>query len=96
MDTDRFRRAQRFILFTPGAGGAEASKLFVLLRADRNTPWQHIQWVMTIMAEAKLYKLQFATKIYADSYYRRSELNDIPETLVEELGGKWQIGTPGE
>ncbi len=77
-------------------GGAEASKLFVLLRADRNTPWQHIQWVMTIMAEAKLYKLQFATKIYADSYYRRTDLNDIPETLVKELGGKWPEGTPGE
>ncbi|MEE8104233.1 MAG: biopolymer transporter ExbD [Planctomycetota bacterium] len=77
-------------------GGAEASKLFVLLRADRNTPWQHIQWVMTIMAEAKLYKLQFATKIYADSYYRRTDNNDIPETLVKELGGKWPEGTPGE
>jgi biopolymer transport protein ExbD len=77
-------------------GGAEASKLFVLLRADRNTPWQHIQWVMTIMAEAKLYKLQFASKLYADSSYRRTKHNDIPETLVKELGGKWPVGTPGE
>ena len=43
-------------------GGGKASKLYVLLRADKNTPWQHVQWLMTIMAEAKLYKLQFATK----------------------------------
>jgi biopolymer transport protein ExbD len=46
----------------PIPGGGEASKLFVLLRADKETPWQHVQWLMTIMAEQKLYKMQFATK----------------------------------
>jgi hypothetical protein len=34
----------------------------VLLRADKDTPWQQVQWLMTVMAEQKLYKLQFATK----------------------------------
>jgi biopolymer transport protein ExbD len=52
------------------APGAFASKLYVLLRADRDTPWQHVQWLMTIMAEQKLYKLQFATKKYVDGTYR--------------------------
>jgi len=42
--------------------GAKASKLYVLLRADKETPWQHVQWLMTIMAEQKLYKMQFATR----------------------------------
>lgn len=51
-------------------GGAKASKLYVLLRADRDTPWQHVQWLMTIMAEQKLYKLQFATKKFRDGNYR--------------------------
>ena len=74
--------------------GGKASKLFVLLRADRNTPWQHVQWVMTIMAEQKLYKLQFATKIFADSKYSKGEKyadgRQVPDNLVEMLGGKWQ------
>ena len=74
--------------------GGKASRLFVLLRADRNTPWQHVQWVMTIMAEQKLYKLQFATKIFADSSYKGGEKfsdgRPIPEKLIEMLGGKFQ------
>jgi len=41
--------------------GGKATKLYVLLRADKDTPWQHVQWLMTIMAEQKYYKLQFAT-----------------------------------
>jgi len=49
------------------APGVEASKLYVLLRADKDTPWQHVQWLMTIMAEQKLYKLQFATKQFKDA-----------------------------
>ncbi|MGH7162250.1 MAG: ExbD/TolR family protein [Planctomycetota bacterium] len=72
-------------------GGAEASKLFVLLRADKDAPWQHVQWIMTIMAEQKLYKLQFATKKYVDGFYTDPE-------EVKRLGGKRQDdvqkGTP--
>ncbi len=55
-----------------GAAG-DVSKLFVLLRADRDTPWQHVQYLMTIMAEAKLYKMQFATKKFADHKYKPEE-----------------------
>lgn len=51
-------------------GGGKASKLYVLLRADKDTPWQHVQWLMTIMAEQKLYKLQFATKKFRDGGYK--------------------------
>ncbi|MCK6458443.1 MAG: biopolymer transporter ExbD [Planctomycetes bacterium] len=51
-------------------GGGMASKLYVLLRADKDTPWQHVQWLMTIMAEQKLYKLQFATKKFRDGNYK--------------------------
>lgn len=41
--------------------GAKATKLYVLLRADKDTPWQHVQWLMTVMAQEQFYKLQFAT-----------------------------------
>jgi biopolymer transport protein ExbD len=54
-------------------GGGKASKLFVLLRADKDAPWQHVQWLMTIMAEQKLYKLQFATKKFKDGFISNEE-----------------------
>ncbi|MHC4549212.1 MAG: hypothetical protein ACYTEZ_10585 [Planctomycetota bacterium] len=43
-------------------GGHRASKLFVLLRADRDAVWQHVQWLLTIFAEQKLYKVQLGVK----------------------------------
>jgi biopolymer transport protein ExbD len=71
------------------AGGAEASSLFVLLRADRDTPWQHVQWLMTIMAEQKLFKLQFGTKKYADSDYpTEKERKELGAMTVREAGKK--------
>jgi biopolymer transport protein ExbD len=48
-------------------GGGLASKLYVLLRADEDTPWQHVQWLMCILAESHLYKLQFAVRRAADT-----------------------------
>jgi biopolymer transport protein ExbD len=53
--------------------GGKASKLYVLLRADKDTPWQHVQWLMTIMAEQGLYKLQFATKKFVGPGYRDAD-----------------------
>jgi len=47
--------------------GRKASKLYVLLRADKDTPWQHVQWLMTVMAQEGFYKLQFATAKYISS-----------------------------
>jgi len=65
--------------------GQKASKLYVLLRADKNTPWQHVQYIMTVMAEAKLYKLQFATKQYLDGeYLDKGEYRDPSD---KRLGG---------
>ena len=43
----------------PGAPSA----IFVLIRADRNTPWQHVQYCMQVCADptVRIYKMQFAT-----------------------------------
>ena len=40
-----------------------ASELYILLRADRKSRWQDVQWVMQSLADPglKVYKLQFAT-----------------------------------
>jgi len=50
------------------AGAGSPSAVFALIRADKNTPWQHVQYVMQICADPKiqLYKLQFATTKNAD------------------------------
>jgi biopolymer transport protein ExbD len=51
----------------PGGPGTP-SEIFALIRADRDTPWQHVQYVMQVCADPKiqLYKLQFATTKSAD------------------------------
>ena len=43
------------------AGPGSPSAVFALIRADRDTPWQHVQFVMQVCADPKiaLYKLQF-------------------------------------
>ena len=64
-------------------GGGKASKLYVLLRADRDTPWQHVQWLMTIMSEQKLYKMQFATKKFRDGHYKGAE-GDMLDGMTQE------------
>ena len=66
-------------------GGGEASKLYVLLRADKDTPWQHVQWLMTIMAEQKLYKMQFATKKFRDGFYKKDEADLLGAVTQEEF-----------
>jgi len=63
--------------------GAKATKLFVLLRADKDTPWQHVQWLMTVMAQAGYYKLQFATSKFIGG---RGEWDREGEEQ-EKLGG---------
>jgi len=44
--------------------GPKASELFVLIRADRESRWQDVQWVMQACADPtiRVYKLQFATE----------------------------------
>jgi biopolymer transport protein ExbD len=43
--------------------GPKASDLFILVRADKGSRWQDVQWVMQACANPKIrvYKLQFAT-----------------------------------
>lgn len=50
---DRFREEEQ----------PRASEVYVLIRADRKSRWQDVQWVMQACADPKLkvYKLQFAT-----------------------------------
>jgi biopolymer transport protein ExbD len=40
-----------------------ASEVYILIRADKNSRWQDVQWVMQAAADPKIrvYKLQFAT-----------------------------------
>ena len=40
-----------------------ASELYILIRADKNSRWQDVQWVMQACADPaiRVYKLQFAT-----------------------------------
>jgi len=66
-------------------GGVKASKLYVLLRADKDVPWQHVQWLMTIMAEQKLYKLQFATKQFKDGYISDTEGKELDALNQRDL-----------
>ena len=44
-------------------GPGAPSAIFVLIRADRATPWQHVQYVMQVCADptVRIYKMQFAT-----------------------------------
>jgi biopolymer transport protein ExbD len=44
--------------------GPKASELFVLIRADKDSRWQDVQWVMQACADPaiRVYKLQFATE----------------------------------
>jgi len=74
-------------------GGAKASKLYVLLRADKDTPWQHVQWLMTVMAEQKLYKLQFATKKFVGAGYTDpAEIKALDGRTQREFLGKPKEG----
>lgn len=41
-------------------GGVEVSTATVLIRADREAPWQHVQWVLRSCAENRISKVQFA------------------------------------
>ena len=46
-----------------GDGPGAPSAIYVLIRADRQTPWQHVQYVMQVCADPtiRIYKMQFAT-----------------------------------
>lgn len=54
-------------------GGGKVSRLYVLLRANKETPWQHVQWLLAILAEQGIYKVQFAVTRVADRAYTKQE-----------------------
>jgi hypothetical protein len=64
-------------------GGAKVTTLFVAIDADPGTPWQHIQWLMTIAEEQKFWKLALKCE------KRRM-------TLCLPAGAKRVKGAPGE
>ena len=65
-ELDRF--LQGFADLDREAGPGSPSAIYALIRADKETPWQHVQYVMQVCADPKiaLYKLQFATTTTAD------------------------------
>lgn len=44
------------------APGVKASTLHVLVRADEAAPWEHVESLMTICAEQKIYKVHLAAR----------------------------------
>jgi biopolymer transport protein ExbD len=61
------------------------SKLFVLLSADRNVPWAHVQWIVKILHEQKIYKLQFGVSRWADLSYARGEAERLGAPTEESV-----------
>jgi biopolymer transport protein ExbD len=45
-----------------GARGGEFSKLYVLVRAAADASWEHVAWVLHVLAEQRIYKVQFAAQ----------------------------------
>jgi len=67
-------------------GAVTATKLFALLRADREACWMHVAWVMQVLAESRYYKLQLAARHIAD-------LRETPEQAAA-LGVEWRSTLP--
>jgi biopolymer transport protein ExbD len=64
MDLDKFKQyLQPEAEMSREPDGPRASELFILIRADKGSRWQDVQWVMQACADPKIrvYKLQFAT-----------------------------------
>ncbi|MHC4849193.1 MAG: ExbD/TolR family protein [Planctomycetota bacterium] len=70
--------------------GGKATRLFVLLRADKDTPWQHVQWLMTVMAQEKYYKLQFASAKFIQGRGSWDRKNKEQEKLGGIMQKDWK------
>ena len=62
----------------------KASELYVLVRADKDAPWIYVAWIMTILAEEKIYKLQLAVKRVADRSYTQAEAAGLGATWKDQ------------
>ena len=67
--------------------GTRASKLYVLLRADKDTPWRHVKWILAVLREAKIYKLQFGVTRSVDLSYTEKEARQLNATRRSVLPG---------
>ena len=66
-------------------GGRELSSLFVLLRADKDTPWLHVKWVLSLLEEESLFKLQFAVSKFADLSWPEAEAKALGLTRRDKI-----------
>lgn len=53
------------------------SRLFVLLRGDRDAPWQHVQWMLAVLREQRFSKIQLAVMRVADVRYTAEEARTL-------------------
>ncbi len=53
------------------------SRLFVLIRADRDVEWRRVLWIMTVCAENRVYKFQLGVKRVADRAYTSKEAREL-------------------
>jgi biopolymer transport protein ExbD len=67
---DLRRRTEGKSGFEEVAPGVKASRLYVLIQADRETPWKHVQELMVVLAERKIHKVQFAVQKEGDRAMR--------------------------
>ena len=67
--------------------GGEVSSLFLLVRADRDAPWQHLQRVLLIAKRQRIYKVQLGTSLYAAPPYTSAD--------AEALDVEWSGDPPG-
>jgi biopolymer transport protein ExbD len=70
---DRKMRAKGMGGYEEGPDGRRWSKLYVLLRADKDAPWQHARWVVAELAESRFYKLQLGVRKTAGREYTQAE-----------------------
>ena len=63
----------------------EWSRLFVLLRADKDTPWLHVKWILSLLEEESLFRLQFAVMKFADLRYTEDEAKALGATRRDEI-----------
>jgi hypothetical protein len=67
-------------------GGQNVSHLGILLRADKDAPWQHVRWVLSEVIDTRFYDVEFAVKRLPDRSYTKEE--------AAELGAEWKDVEP--
>jgi len=74
--------------FESGNDGERWSRLFLLIRMGRNTPWEHVAWLIALARKERIYKIQLATSyrkepLPIDSPYFHPEPVEFPCTSLE-------------